>query len=37
MSGGAGAQIYYDIQGTELYVLQVAETAADIQTAINAL
>ncbi len=37
VSGGAGAQIYYDIQGTELYVLQVAETAADIQTAINAL
>lgn len=37
LSGGAGCNILYDAQGTALQALQVAQTAAQIQTAINAL
>lgn len=35
--GGTGSNIIYNAQGTAFQVLQVAETAAQIQTAINAL
>lgn len=37
ISGGLGAQILYDTKRTGFIKLQVAETAATIQTAVNAL
>ncbi len=37
ISGGAGCQILYDTKRTGFIKLQVAETAATVQTAVNAL
>jgi translation elongation factor P/translation initiation factor 5A len=37
LTGGAGCNILYDIQGTSNVPLQVAETPSQVQTAINAL
>jgi hypothetical protein len=37
ISGGSGAQIFYDSKKTSYEIIQVEETAATVQTAINAL